>query len=142
MKNLFLLLIMISFNCKTLNNEKANKSRITLYAYVIDNQIKIKFVNVGDDEISLYTPCLTNTLIYISKDNIEVSPKVLIRRNCDAKIFILGNNENQEFYYPRKIDEQYTLEKGQEYNLKIVYSIFDKGKVQDKIISKEYSFIY
>ena len=133
---------MISFNCKTLNNEKADNSRIRLYAYVIDDRIKIKFVNIGDDEICLYTPCLTNTLIYISKDNIEVPPKVLIRRNCDAKVFILKNSESKEFSYPRKIEEQYTLEKGQEYNLKIEYSIFDNGKEKDKIISENYNFVY
>ena len=142
MKNLFLLLVIFVMNCKTSNYEKMDKSDILLYTTVDNDQIKMRFMNVGNTKIDFYTPCLTNTLIYFTKDNVKISSKVLLRRNCDAKIFTLRKNESKEFFCPRTISEEYTLVKGEKYILKIEYSIFEKGHTIHKIFSENYTFVY
>ncbi|MCG7281945.1 hypothetical protein MHJ94_11650 [Chryseobacterium taklimakanense] len=117
-----------------------NSAGVSLYTYVLNNQIKLKFTNIGDRDIDLYTPCLTNTLVYVSEDGIDIKPKILLRRNCDAKIISLKLGESKEFVYPYKINELYNFEDKREYLLRIEYLTFNKGKVVSKIISNNFSF--
>lgn len=117
-----------------------NSAGVSLYTYVLNNQIKLKFTNIGDRDTDLYTPCLTNTLVYVSEDGIDIKPKILLRRNCDAKIISLKLGESKEFVYPYKINELYNFEDKREYLLRIEYLTFNKGKVVSKIISNNFSF--
>lgn len=118
-----------------------NSFGVSLYTYIVNDKIKLKFTNTGDKDVELYTPCLTNTLVYVSEDDIDIKPKILLRKNCDAKFFRLKLGESKEFIYPYKINELYNFENKRDYLLRIEYLTFNKGKVVSKIISNNFSFI-
>lgn len=148
-KYIFLLIIFYSISCKNItnsqfNNLETNNGNMEIYCKINKNKIEVNFENKGNENILISDLCPINTRIYVLKDGKALTPLFITRPdpNCLKKQYLLKAHEKKILEFAYNIDDLYTLEKGQEYNLKIEYSIFDKGKIQDKIISKEYSFIY
>ncbi|MCL2682653.1 MAG: hypothetical protein FWE63_04095 [Bacteroidales bacterium] len=105
-----------------------------LFDCKVENQeIWLRFTNISSDTIALFSPCKTNTFIYISNiDGIELMPQRMFRRAFNAKIFYLGNSDYKDFLAPYNLGELFELENDQIYKIRVEYYIYEKGKSSKK----------
>jgi hypothetical protein len=134
-------ILLLSCKICTYSQKKDGMKDLFLSCYVENCKINLQFTNNGNEQISLLSPCLTNTFIFISRNGIDLAPKILLKRNCNAESFSIDSAGCRDFFYPYNINQLFDLEKGQEYKLKVEYYIYEKGQVKQKLQSFS-SFIW
>ncbi|MDR2122939.1 MAG: hypothetical protein LBP34_07420 [Flavobacteriaceae bacterium] len=114
--------------------------KISLRCSIKDDSIQIEFKNLIGAEIELYKPCTTNTFIHVINRGKELQQAIKFKAYCKDEKFKLLKNESSNSPYPYKIIDLYNLEKGENYEIFVEHVIYNKGKIQQKIVSDIHKF--